>query len=303
MEDRVLFVDDEQNVLSSIKRMLFDESYEQYFASGGEEALALLADTPVSVIISDMRMPIMDGVQFLEKSRKIVPDAIRIILSGQAELVSVMQAINRGGLWRFISKPWNDNDLKCTIKNALDLYRVQEERKALLVELEIKNRELLTLNEELERRVAQRTMLIEAQKQLLQQMVDGMDLFAFANASCSILTRLTGSNQVALLHGIGSQSIVSSGNAPTLSQKEQLVKVMNSSAEADESLYLTFPVIHASNAIGAVGVQYHDTKLQQQTREILTSMTPVISLALGQFKMIADAPGLINDLDDMIDKL
>lgn len=303
MDDRVLFVDDEQNVLSSIKRMLFDETYEQYFASGGEEALALLAETPVSVIISDMRMPVMDGVQFLEKSREVVPDAIRIILSGQAELASVMQAINRGGLWRFISKPWNDNDLKCTIKNALDLYRVQEERKALLIELESKNRELHTLNQELEKRVAQRTELIEAQKELLQQMVDGMDLQEFANASCSILSKLTGSDQVALLHGIGAQAIISTAIAPTEAQKEQLVKVMHSSIESDESAYLTFPVIHSSSAIGAVGVNYHKALLKQQTHEILTSITPVISLALGQFKMISDAPGMIDDLDDLIDKL
>jgi len=303
MEERVLFVDDEQNVLSSIKRMLFDEEYEQYFASGGEEALALLKETPVSVIISDMRMPFMDGVTFLEKSRDIAPDAIRIILSGQAELVSVMQAINRGGLWRFISKPWNDNDLKCTIRNALDLFSVQQERVRLLIELEIKNKELQTLNHELERRVEQRTRLIEAQKQLLQQMIDGMDLQSFVNTSCTIITGLVDSEQVALLHSVGAQSIIHGKDAPTESQKEALVEAILSGKESQMNGYLVLPISYASATLGAIGVHYQTDAAYNKNREILTSMIPVVALVLGQFKMISDAPGMVHDLDDIIDKL
>ncbi|MBN1307775.1 MAG: response regulator, partial [Chitinispirillaceae bacterium] len=92
MEQKILFVDDEQNVLTAIRRMLFDEHYEQLYASSGEEALMLITRQPVDVIISDMRMPVMDGVAFLEKSREILPDAVRIILSGQSDMFSVMQA-------------------------------------------------------------------------------------------------------------------------------------------------------------------------------------------------------------------
>lgn len=303
MEESVLFVDDEQNVLSSIKRMLFDEEYEQYFASSGEEALVQLKETPVSVIISDMRMPVMDGVTFLEKSREIVPDAIRIILSGQAELVSVMQAINRGGLWRFISKPWNDNDLKCTIRNALDLYSVQQERLRLLKELETKNRELQTLNYELERRVEQRTRLIEAQKQLLQQMIDGMDLPIFVNTSCATIAELVQSDHIAILHSVGAQSIIHEKNAPTESQKEALVQAFLSGKESEMNSYLVLPISYANATLGAVGVHYQTEAAYNTNREILTSMIPVIALVLGQFKMITEAPGMINDLDDLIDKL
>jgi len=303
MEERVLFVDDEQNVLSSIKRMLFDETYEQYFASSGEEALDLLRENPVSVIISDMRMPVMDGVTFLEKSRETVPDAIRIILSGQAELVSVMQAINRGGIWRFISKPWNDDDLKCTIRNALDLYSVQQERMRLLKELELKNSELQTLNQELERRVEQRTRLIEAQKQLLQQMIDGMDLPAFANMSCSIIADLLESDQVSLLHSVGAQSIIHKKCAPTEPQKEALVQAILSGKESNSDNYLVLPISYSNATLGAVGIHYTTGDRYDKTRDILTSMLPVIALVLGQFKMITDAPGMMNDLDDLIDKL
>ena len=139
MEDSVLFVDDEQNILSALKRLLLDETYELHFASSGEEALAFLETTKVKVIISDMRMPGMDGVTFLEKARMLVSDSIRIILSGQADMISVMNAVNRGGIWRFISKPWNEDDIKCTIRNALELHSVHAERERLLVELKEKN--------------------------------------------------------------------------------------------------------------------------------------------------------------------
>jgi FixJ family two-component response regulator len=303
MEGQLLFVDDEQQVLSAIKRMLIDEPYEQHYASSGEEALSVIKEHPVDVIISDMRMPVMDGVAFLEQSRDILPDAVRIILSGQSDLLSVMQAINRGGIWRFIGKPWNDEDMKCTIRNAFDLYAVRRERMRLLEELAQKNKELESINRELEQRVLQRTALIEAQKRLLHLMIDGMDLPSFALASCEAIAGLTESQQVALLHAVGKRTQVHTSEPPSNAQSTLLNRVLSDGRESNENGYVAVPVIHSNTVLGALGVATAAALSPERINEILTSIVPVIALALGQFKMILEAPNLMQVLDDIIDKL
>jgi FixJ family two-component response regulator len=303
MEERVLFVDDEQNVLSAIKRMLFDEPYEQLYASSGEEALSLIKTNSLAVVVSDMRMPVMDGVSFLEKSREILPDTIRIILSGQADMLSVMQAINRGGIWRFISKPWNDDDLKCTIRNALDLYAVRRERQCLLEELSQKNEQLESINRELEERVLQRTALIEAQKKLLHLMIDGMDLQSFAGSSCNIIAELTESKQVTLLHIVGKQTEICAREPPSDARRTSLMRVLTNGRESNEDGYRVVPVIRSAAVLGVIGIGNTGAVPEERIREIVTSIVPVVALALGQFKMILEAPIMMRVLDDIIDKL
>ena len=303
MEERLLFVDDEPQVLSAIKRMLIDEPCEQLYASSGKEALSLIKEHPVDIIISDMRMPVMDGVAFLEKSREILPDAVRIILSGQSDLNSVMQAINRGGIWRCISKPWNDEDMKCTIRNAFDFYAVRSERMRLLEELARKNRQLESINRELEERVLQRTTLIEAQKRLLHLMIDGMDLPSFALASCEAIAGLTESRQVTLLHAVGKRTQVHSCEPPSDEHTTLLNRVLSEGKESNENGYVAVPVIHSNTVLGALGIATASTLSTERVNETLTSIMPVIALALGQFKMILEAPNLLQVLDDIIDKL
>ena len=303
MEEKVLFVDDEENVLSAIRRMLFEETYEQFFASDGDEALELIAKTPVHVIISDMRMPKMDGVTFLEKTCEILPDAIRVILSGQADLYSIKEAINRGGIWRFIAKPWNDEDMKCTIRNALDLYAIQHDRKRLLEVLTQKNAELSSLNAELERRVKERTQIIESQKTLLQQMLEGMNLQTFSDTACKVIAELTGSSHVYFYHTIDQELITQSADRPSVTQKNILKQTYSQKDPFLTDDFLCFPIVHSSTTLGVIGVETHKPDLNEYIGTILSNIIPVLSLALGQFKMIQDAPGMMSAIDDIIDNL
>ena len=92
---RILFVDDEENVLRSLKRLFVSEDYEVFTAASGSDGLAVLKDIEVPVIVSDQRMPVMTGDEFLEKSRPLSPDAVRIILTGYADVEAAIGAINR----------------------------------------------------------------------------------------------------------------------------------------------------------------------------------------------------------------
>jgi response regulator RpfG family c-di-GMP phosphodiesterase len=134
------------------------EAYEVLTALSGGEGLAILKEIEVPVIVSDQRMPVMTGAEFLEKSRQLSPDAVRIILTGYADVEAAIGAINRGGAYRYVSKPWNDSDLLLVIKDAFEKYRLVRENQ-YLTELTIKqNEELKKWSVELELYVQQHTI-------------------------------------------------------------------------------------------------------------------------------------------------
>ena len=152
MESRtVLFVDDEEKVLRSLKRGLLDEPYKALFAESGEKALKILEQEEVHIIVTDMRMPEMSGLQLLETVKKKYPHIIRLVLSGYTQITTLLTAINRGEIFRFITKPWKlEEEFKTVIRQAIDYYDLQRERDKLLAELS-------RYNLELEKKVRRRT--------------------------------------------------------------------------------------------------------------------------------------------------
>jgi len=129
MENRsVLFLDDEEKVLKSIERCLLDESYRKYFAKSGQEALEILQREEVHVIVVDMVMPGMDGLELLKIVKKQYPNIVNMVLSGYAQPVKTMMAMCEVGIYRFISKPWTyDDDFRAIIRRAIDDYDLQNE--------------------------------------------------------------------------------------------------------------------------------------------------------------------------------
>ena len=116
---RILCVDDEPFILSSLKRLLHGQNYEIFAVNSGREGLAVLKNNPIDLVISDMRMPEMNGAQFLEQVFSQWPDTIRILLTGYSDAIDMIAAINRGNIWRYIAKPWNDEELLITVQQAL----------------------------------------------------------------------------------------------------------------------------------------------------------------------------------------
>jgi two-component system response regulator HupR/HoxA len=129
----VLFVDDEEKILASLKRGLLDEPYEILFASSGKKALEILEQNQVHVIVTDMRMPEMGGVELLKAVKKEYPHIIRMVLSGYADTDTLLVAINQGEIFRFITKPWKSNEeIKTTIRQAIEYYDLHVERELLM---------------------------------------------------------------------------------------------------------------------------------------------------------------------------
>lgn len=157
----LLLVDDEPSILSSLRRLLRPVGYKIHTAESGKEGLAILEQEHVDLVISDMRMPEMDGAKFLEQVRSRWPETTRILLTGYADVSSTIDAINRGEIYRYVSKPWDDNDLTLVVRHALEGARLRNENARLLALTQAQNEELKSLNSNLEYKVKQRTSEIE----------------------------------------------------------------------------------------------------------------------------------------------
>jgi len=169
---RILCVDDEPNILSSLKRMFALVGYKVDTAEGGVMGLEILAQHPFDVVICDMRMPNMDGAEFFQKTRERHPNSVRILLTGYADTSSAIAAINQGEIYRYISKPWVDEELIATVRSAIEFAQLRREREELL-ELTRKQ------NAELEEKVKIRTEhLSEANTKLKTSYVSSIKAFS-----------------------------------------------------------------------------------------------------------------------------
>ena len=182
----LLFVDDEENILNSLKRLFRPKGYTVFTATGGAEGLEWLEREAVDLVISDMRMPGMDGAAFLKQVARRWPETIRILLTGYADLTSTISAINEGHITSYVSKPWEDSDLSLTVEQALERRNLEKEKERLEALTKAQNEELLKLNSVLEQEVTERTeevreallLLEEAHSALKQQYASSLKDYA-----------------------------------------------------------------------------------------------------------------------------
>jgi len=153
----LLLVDDEENITSALTRLLRRDGYNILRANSGKAGLELLKSNQVGVIISDQRMPEMSGTEFLTKVKVLYPDTVRIVLSGYTELKSVTEAINQGAVYKFLTKPWEEDQLRANVEDAFQRHELTVENARLSHELQLANEELNNINLELEQRVEQKT--------------------------------------------------------------------------------------------------------------------------------------------------
>ena len=194
-----------------------DDDYEILTAESGKEGLEILEDQPdIQLIISDYRMPEMDGVEFLRRAYEYSPETIRIVLSGYADTASVVAAINEGRIYKFIPKPWNDDELKVTIEKAIEVFFLRRKNEHLAEKLMAINMELTEFNSKLEDEVRIRTADLEFQNRAMKfahnvmyalpVAVIGLDLDGLIVLSNNLSDKLFGKENRSLV-GISSDRI------------------------------------------------------------------------------------------------
>ncbi len=133
--NKILIIDDEPANLRLLRRVLGDE-YETFAAQSGPEGLEILRQEDICLIITDQRMPDMSGVQVLEASQAIRPDAIKILLTGYTDIQALIDAINSGNVYKYIQKPWDAEDLKLTVRRAVETYDLRRRNEQLVIQLQ-----------------------------------------------------------------------------------------------------------------------------------------------------------------------
>jgi len=151
----LLLVDDEENIVSALRRLLRRDGYTIVTASGGEEGLKRLAEQEIDVIVSDQRMPGMTGVEFLNRAKALYPNTVRMVLSGYTELQSIIDAVNEGAIYKFLTKPWDDERLRSHIAEAFRQKELSDENRRLARQVETVNADLADLNGRLEQLLSQ----------------------------------------------------------------------------------------------------------------------------------------------------
>ena len=134
----ILYVDDEENNLISFKAN-FRIKYNVLIAISGDEAMRIMENKHIDIIITDQRMPNMTGVEFLEKVLEKYPDPMRILLTGYADMNAVVDAVNKGKIFHYLSKPWNEEELDMTIKRAYEVYKEKIKIKEMNDKLVVSN--------------------------------------------------------------------------------------------------------------------------------------------------------------------
>jgi DNA-binding NtrC family response regulator len=145
MNCKILLVDDEINVLSALKRALIEEPYEISSATSSEQALEIMQTHAFKVVLSDERMPGMQGSEFLSLVRERRPDMVRILLTGHATLDAALRAVNQGEIYRFFTKPWDDTEIKLAVRLAIEKYDLERENRRLLSTIKRQSLEMKVL--------------------------------------------------------------------------------------------------------------------------------------------------------------
>ncbi len=185
----LLLVDDEPNILSALHRLLRRDGYTILTCGDPEQALAILATQAVDVILSDQRMPGMSGVEFLRRVKQTHPDTIRIVLSGYTDLQFITDAINEGSIYKFLTKPWDDEQLRSHIREAFRSKEISDENLRLNRALQAANNELQALVQEKEHQAQRIETVLDTLQEVLQLVpwpiigVDAEDLIALANTA------------------------------------------------------------------------------------------------------------------------
>lgn len=230
VQHTVLVVDDDPRIHSSVKRALRNEPYDLLLADSGQQALEILADKLVQVVVSDMGMPIMGGIELLTEVAERSQDTVCMVLSGQSDTDILLEAINNGKIYQYILKPWDNDHLKIVIRQALDLWDLRKERESLMDSLQ-------TYNRNLEELVAQRTrqmLAVERQADIgryASQIVHNLSNPLNAiSASLELLATYVDGNQ---LDRKKLERILTIGQDAAGDLREMIVGILNHAGEAE----------------------------------------------------------------------
>lgn len=298
MKNSILFIDDEKNILTALKRLCSYEEYNVYTANNGAEAIDILKNNDIWVIVTDMQMPEMNGIELLQQVRELRKDAVRMVLSGYSDNELILNAINKGHIWRYLTKPWNDQDLLITIKNAFEYYEKKVEVKKLLAEVEQKNLELKEFNDKLENEVKKRTTQLENEKEVMKMIVSNEDKNIVIQKICNLISFKL-KNRDVFIYLNNFPSIFTRSRSVLDPEIENIIRNRNWKKVAkNNTKYLLIDIEQNSKNYGVLIVEgkYNHDQVIEEIDEYLT----LLMLVVFHHQAVDNLPQLLESIDDII---
>lgn len=306
MQHKILLLDDEASVLSSLERTLRKQPYELITVQEGFKALELLALHEVAVIISDINMPVMGGIEFLERAAEVSRDSIKMVLSGYSDIELVLDAINKGHVWRYLTKPWQAEELCIAIANAVEMYEVRSEREMLLSELRVKNKKLTEWGETLETMVDQRTSHIKNELRLMKCIMEGDSFSLFVASVLDMIGALFETNQVilfSLADGCGFNINGEVEKNCSRSCQKYLALDKNKTWHKDyDTGTIVVPVMHDSFILGCICMTDCKVSLDDFDTD-LESYLALTSIAMLHNAMKVDRVSMLSNIDKIMQEI
>ena len=296
---KILFVDDEENILKALRRLLRKSPYETFFKSSGQEAIECLKSNEISILVTDMRMPKMNGVELIMEANKICPLAIKTILSGYSDINDIMKAINSGHVHNYIKKPWNESELIISLMNAAELYEKRVNEKKLINELDLKNNELLELNKNLEKKVNERTWELNANNLILNSIIEGDDQKKIMLRIIGLLSKISGNKKVAIYDH--ESSILFGSHFITEDSKIFKTGILKSKTSIINSI-LIIPLTHGDKLLGTIFINDVSKENLHFTKR-LKNLNAILRMYISQRSLIANSADVIGSIDLILGKL
>ncbi|MDC7225353.1 MAG: response regulator [Spirochaetales bacterium] len=293
MKHKILFVDDEENILNSLKRLLRKSPYDIHYRTSGKDALDFLTANEVAVLVTDMRMPKMNGIELIIEANKISPLTIKTILSGYSDINDIMTAVNSGHVHNYITKPWNDSELFISLMNATELYERRNNEKKLLKELNIKNEELKNLNVILEKRVKERTWELQANNAILNSIIEGEDKQKVMMRILDLLSKLSGNKEVSIWDN-KSQELF---GADFVKNDDEFMRTCNLKTKSCLiNKIVVIPLLKSEEKLGTIYIRDVNKNELQFTKR-LKNLKTVLSMYILHNSLLADPSEIIGSID------
>lgn len=302
MDPKVLFVDDEKNILQSLKRLFFDSDIEFMEAESGNDALEVIQSENISVIVSDMRMPGMSGVELLSQVASISPNTVRIVLSGQSDMKSVLAAVNNGHIWRYLEKPWDDDNLVITVNNAIELHNEKIEKALLQKKIEEKNKILANVNKYLAREIHKKTWQLEERTKILNMIVSGGELHTILNQTCAAISKITHLSSLYVVTGLLNSVYSFDNSAPPQYIHDDIEDVWPQEIIAN-SQYLAIPMIQSESYLGVFVIDDIDNADVDGLIDVINSFSYFIGVVLYHEKITRNAASMTEDIERLMENL
>ncbi len=303
MTHKILFVDDEENILKALSRLMRKSGYESFFAQSGKEALELIKKDQFSVVVTDMRMPEMSGLDLVKAANEVDQLSVKIILSGYSEIDDIMSAVNGGHIHSYITKPWQETGLMITLMNGCDLFERRMKEKELLQELKDKNDQLRELNNNLEALVAVKTQEIQAGNRLLSTILKGGSEEQVLGLGSRSFSELMDNNTVWIVSLISGNTFCSDPSKGISKvppdQIKQRLEETGKALRTGTTLYL--PLRKGENLLGVLVMENAGEEVKRKISHAVNLVTG-LTLFLTQQHALGKTTEIIGSIDMLLEE-